>query len=66
MINLTDDERVHFADWLEQESATDVQLAEQLRKLPAAAATPALAEKYSAEALAERVVAMKLRSIHSG
>lgn len=60
MIKLTQEDRDRFATWLEEEAATDDKLAEQAEKL----AAPAFVKMKRAEALAARVVARKLRSIH--
>ena len=60
MINLTQEERDKFATYLEQEVESSRQLIEQMEHIPN---TTAMSSALTAEMLAERVVARKLRSV---
>jgi len=62
MITLTQEERDKFATYLEQEVESSKQLIEQMKHIPN---TEAMASALTAEMLAERVVAGKLRSIET-
>ncbi len=59
---LTAAERERFASYLEHESVTGMEMAEQIEKM----GPPILAKKFRDEALAEKIVAQKLRSIEDG
>lgn len=59
---LTDDERRRFAEYLEQDAASGEAILSQLEKLPG---MDAIIRKTQAEVAATKIVAKKLRSLHS-
>lgn len=60
-VNLTDDERLRFAVWLENSAKSDIGIAEQAEKLGSHGAI--IAKKNRTRALAYQIVAKDLRSI---
>lgn len=62
VILLTDQERDHFAAWLEQEAESSRMLLKQLEKLPQGAV---VADHMKREAGACALIALKLRSIET-
>jgi len=59
-MNLTETERNRFATYLEQEAKTDEEMAIQCEKL----GVSPMVKKLKIEAMAERIVAQKLRSTY--
>lgn len=62
---LTQEERDKFASYLEQDAASNEQMAKQMTMLPAATSLAGLVRKYVTHAAAERLVAEQLRSVES-
>lgn len=59
MITLTQEERDKFAQYLEESAASTLGLVDQMKKI---AAPDALIKNYSAEMMAARIIAAKLRA----
>ncbi len=63
MITLSQDERERFATYLEQQAKMDKDMAAQAKTLGAGGKV--IAKRYNVEAMAEEIVARKLRSIET-
>ncbi len=63
MLTLSQDERDRFATYLEEQAKTNKELAVQAKKLGAAGEV--IAKRSNVEAMAEEIVARKLRSIET-
>ncbi len=59
MIMLTTEERERFASYLEQECLSDTEFSQRLTKI---GGSESMVKKLNAEAMSEKIIAMKLRA----
>lgn len=60
---LSRDERERFAGWCEQDAASTLGIVEQMKTLPQSPTMEFIAKKKKTEAMAQKIVALLLRSI---